>query len=549
MFIDAPTVACRSPEHPMSSTADTASAPASSFAAPFRHPVFAVVWTATLVSNVGGWMYSAASAWLMTSLNPDPLIVALVQAASTAPIFLFALPAGALADIFDRRKYLIVVEILTTVVCAVYAAMVGFGLATPANLLAFTFLIGAAGAMTVPAWQAVVPQLVPKRDLPAAVAANSVGVNISRALGPALGGGAIAGLGIVAPFWINAVSNLGVLGALLWWRQERTPATLPAERFGRALGAGLRYAQHSPSLRATLIRAAGFFLFASAYWALLPLVARTQITSGPGFYGILLGAIGAGAVAGAFVMPWLKLKLGPDRLMALGLLGTALTLTLYGLAYDPVLALIASALAGISWIAALATLTVSAQVSLPDWVRARGLALFTTVFFGCLTLGSAVWGELAAVLGLPAAHFLAAAGAVVAIPATWRWKLQAGATVDLTPSMHWPSPITAREIDRDRGPVLVTVEYRIRPEDRAAFLEALQELERERRRDGAYRWGVFEDAADEGRMVETFLVVSWMEHLRQHERVTNADRLVQECVLRFHMTGEPKVTHYIAADA
>src|SRR5580698_5257458 len=202
-----------------------------SFAAPFRHPVFAVIWTATLVSNVGGWMYSAASGWLMTTLNPDPLIVALVQAASTLPICLFALPAGALADIFDKRKFLIVVETLTTAVSAIYAAMVGLGLATPGNLLLFTFLIGAAGALTIPAWQAVVPQLVPKEVLPAAIAANSTGVNVSRAIGPALGGAIIAASGIVAPFWINAVSNLGVVGALSWWRRSPAARSLPAERF------------------------------------------------------------------------------------------------------------------------------------------------------------------------------------------------------------------------------------------------------------------------------------------------------------------------------
>ena len=529
--------------------ADGSAPKTTSFAAAFRHPVFVVVWTATLVANVGGWMYSAASAWLMTSLNPDPLIVSLVQAASTAPIFLFALPAGAFADIFDKRKYLLVIEGLTTAVSALYAAIVWLGLADPANLLLFTFLIGAVGALSIPAWQAVVPQLVPRGDLSSAVAANSVGVNISRALGPALGGAAIAGLGIVAPFWINAAANLGVNGALLWWRPQRTARTLlPAERVGPAIGTGLRYARHSPPLRATLIRAAGFFLFASTYWALLPLVARTRIASGPGFYGILLGAIGVGAVAGAFVMPLLKRKLGPDRLMAAGMLGTAATLVLYGFAREPITALVASLLAGISWIAVLATLTVSAQVSLPDWVRARGLALFTTVFFGCLTLGSALWGELAAVFGLPAAHFLAAAGIVAAIPATWRWKLQAGQDVDLTPSMHWPAPITTQDIAHDRGPVLVTVEYRIKPQDRDAFLEALEPLGSERRRDGAYRWGVFEDAADPSRVVETFLVASWVEHLRQHERVTNADRLVQECVHRFQLGEAPKVTHLIAVE-
>jgi quinol monooxygenase YgiN len=205
-------------------------------------------------------------------------------------------------------------------------------------------------------------------------------------------------------------------------------------------------------------------------------------------------------------------------------------------------------IAGASWIAALATLTVSAQVALPDWVRGRGLALYTTVFFGCLTLGSVAWGEVAVFVGLPAAHFLAAAGAVAAIPVTWRWKLQTAAGIDLTPSMHWPAPLTTQDIANDRGPVLVTVEYRIRPADREAFLKAVAKLESGRRRDGAYAWGVFEDAAEAGRIVETFLVESWMEHLRQHERVTNADRVVQEAVQRFHSGGEPKVTHFIAAE-
>jgi MFS family permease len=530
-------------------TTKPSSPPAVSFAAPFRHRAFAVIWTATLVSNVGGWMYSAASGWLMTSLNPDPLLVALVQAASNLPIFLLAIPAGALADIFDKRKFLIVAESLATVVSALYAVILAFGLATPGNLLLFTFLVGAAGALTVPAWQAVVPRLVPRDDMPSAIAANSVGVNISRALGPALGGVTISGFGIVAPFWLNAISNLGIVGALLWWRGPSQPGTLlPAERFGRAIWTGLRYARNNPHLRGTIFRATGFFLFASAYWALLPLVARTQIAGGPELYGVLLGFIGLGAVGGAFLLPQLKPKLGPDRLMALGALGQAIAMVLFGLAREPIMALVASLIAGSSWIAALATLTVSAQVALPDWVRGRGLALYTTVFFGCLALGSAVWGAVATYVGLPAALFLAAAGAIAAIPLTWRWKLQTGASLDLTPSMHWPAPVSSRAIDDDRGPVMVTVEYHISPEDRAAFLKAIAKLEHGRRRDGAYAWGIFEDATDPGRIVETFLTASWMEHLRQHERVTNADRQVQEAVDRFNLNGEPKVTHLIAAE-
>jgi hypothetical protein len=263
---------------------------------------------------------------------------------------------------------------------------------------------------------------------------------------------------------------------------------------------------------------------------------------------MLLGAIGAGAVGGAFLLPWLKSRLGPDALMAVGALGQALTMVLYGVARDPMTAFAASVIAGGSWIAALAMLSVSAQVALPDWVRARGLALYTTVFFGSLTLGSLIWGEVAERVGLSVAHFLAAAGAIAAIPLTWRWKLQTGAGVDLSPSMHWPAPLTTQTIAHDRGPVLVTVEYRIHPQNRAAFLKAIGRLEQQRRRDGAHAWGLFEDAAEEGRILETFHVESWMEHLRQHERVINADRVVQEAVGRFHIHGAPKVTHYIAAE-
>ncbi len=525
--------------------ADQASSPW----APFRHSAFTLLWIATVVANVGTWMYNAASGWLMTSLDPDPLIVSLVQVANTLPIFLLALPAGALADVIDRRRFLFWNEAIITALSGVFAAFVALDLVTARLLLLFTFLIGIGGALTAPAWQAIVPQLVPRRDLAPAISANSVGFNISRAIGPALGGAAIAWLGIAAPFWINAIANLGVLGVLWWWRSpQRSVAGLPAERVSNAVVTGIRYARYNSYLRATLMRAVGFFLFGSAYWALLPLVARNQIAGGPELYGIMLGVIGAGAVTGAFALPWFKKTLGADRVVAAGTLGTAVALILFGLARDTLTGLLASFIAGACWIGVLATLNVSAQVALPEWVRGRGLAAYMTVFFGALSLGSLVWGKLAGVIGLAPTHFAAAAGALVVIPLTWRWKLQTAVEVDLTPSMHWPPPLTARDIEHDRGPVLVSVEYRIDPRERNAFLQALNRLARERRRDGAYRWGVFEDAADEGRFVETFLVESWLEHLRQHERVTSADRLLQEEIARFVKDGAPKVTHWIAAE-
>jgi predicted MFS family arabinose efflux permease/quinol monooxygenase YgiN len=514
----------------------------------FRHSAFTVVWLATVVANVGTWMYNAASGWLMTSLNPDPLTVSLVQVASSLPMFLFAFPAGALADTVDKRRFLIGSEIVLTAVAATSAVLVWRDLISPSILLLFTFLLGAGAAFSAPAWQSIVPQLVPKQDLAAAVASNGVGVNISRAIGPALGGVVIGGLGIAAPFWINALSNFAVIGALLWWRPPVSQGSrLPPERLAGALVIGFRHARYNPNLRATLARAVSFFFFASAYWALLPLVARNQIAGGPELYGILLGAIGVGAVIGAFTLPSLKAAFGPDRLVAVGTLGTALSLILLGMTHHSPSGLAACVVAGISWIAVLATLNVSVQVSLPDWVRGRGLAMFVTVFFGAITAGSALWGQLASALGLPAAHFIAAAGAVVGIAMTRRWKLQSGDGVDLAAAMHWPAPLLAIDADADQGPVLVTVEYQINPEKREAFLVAIRDLGQQRRQDGAYAWDVFEDAAEPGRFLEKFMAASWLEHLRQHERVTNADRVIQDTIREFGAATEPKVTHFIAA--
>lgn len=532
---------------------DSPAAPAPSPAAgsawaPFRHRAFALMWSATVISNIGGWMYSAAAGWLMTSLDPDPFIVSMVQVANSLPMFLFALPAGALVDIVDQRRFLIVGESAITLTSTLFAALVWLHLITPVSLLLFSFIVTVGSAMTAPAWQAVVAQLVPKSDLPSAVAANSAGINVSRAVGPALGGAAVGALGISAPFWVNAISNVGVIAALIGWRPPKTGVKpLPPEAFGNAMRIGIRHARYNAHLSSTLIRATGFFVFASAYWALLPLVARSQIAGGPSLYGILLGTIGAAAVGAAFLLRWLKAKLGADRLVAAATLATALSMVLFAMARNSLTALLASLVAGASWIAAVSGLNVSAQVALPEWVRGRGLAIYMTIMFGALAAGSVVWGELASVAGVSIALFVAAAGAVLAIPLTARYKLQTGAGVDFSPSMHWPEPVTTRAIEPDRGPVLVTIEYHIDPKNREPFLQAITQYARTRRRDGAYDWGIYEDPAAEGRFVETFVSDSWLEHLRQHERVTEADRDVEWNVRRFQVGEGPKTTHLIGA--
>jgi MFS family permease len=511
-----------------------------------RYPVFRYLWIVTVVSNIGSWMFSAASGWLMTNLNADPLVVSLVQVANNLPLFLFALPAGALADILDKRRLILSLELLTTLFSALFAALVMLHRVSPTSLIWFLFLIASLGAIESPAWQAIVPQLVPTSALPSAVATNSVGINISRVLGPALAGVCILALGIAAPFWLDAFSNIGVIAVILWWRAPATPGhALPSEHLTSAMRAGARYVRHNPRLRATLGRTVGFFLSASAYWALLPLLARNQLHGGPTLYGILLGAIGAGAVAGAFLLPRLKNRFGANWVVSAGQVGTAAALLLFGLAHSPIIAVIACLTAGIAWICVVATLNVSAQVALPDWVRGRGLAIYVAVFFGTMSVGSILWGFIAQRAGLPTAHFVAAAAAILALLATAHLKLYAGPQLDLTPSMHWPEPVLAQQIADDRGPVLVTVEYRLAPAQREAFLASLGPLANARRRDGAYDWGIFEDTAQPGRLLETFLLDSWVEHLRQHRRVTHADRLLEDQMR--HFLQEPiRITHFVA---
>ena len=517
-------------------------------ATPFHHKTFAVIWTATLVSNIGWWMYTAASGWLMVRLNPAPLVVSLVQVANTLPMFLFAIPAGALTDIVDKRKFLIIGEIAIAVVATLFAVLVWQHLVTPVILLLFAFLVAAGDALTSPAYQAIVPMLVPRSEVPRAVVANSAGVNVSRAVGPALGGLFLGAFGIAAPFWINAVSNYGSIGALLWWREPERGggARLPPEHLLSAIRTGLRYARYNAPLGATLIRSAGFVLFASAYWALLPLVVRNQIGGGAMLYGVLLGAIGASAVGGALVLPRLNDRLGPDRVAAAGTLGTAAATALFGLAHDDFTALVASLLAGISWITMLSVLNISAQTVLPDWVRGRGLAIYVTVMFGALSLGSAIWGQIAASFGLAPSFFIAAAGCAIGVPLLRHWKLETAKGIDLTPAMHWPMPVITGDFDRDSGPVLVMVTYEIDVKNREQFLIAMERVGRERKRDGAYDWHVFEDPVKTGCFVETFLSDSWLDHLRQHERVTKSDREQEDAVRKFQVGEGPVTTHLIA---
>jgi predicted MFS family arabinose efflux permease len=512
----------------------------------FGNLAFTVVLIASSASNVGFAMFDTSSNWLMTSLNPDPRMVSAVQVATTLPMFLLTLPAGALTDIIDARRLLIGAQLAVTAISVVFAALVTLGLATPLVLLATTFSLGATGALAAPAWLVITPMLVTKQDLDSAIAINNASYNVSRAIGPAIGGLAIASFGIALPFWCFCVGNLAVIAALLWWRAPRkAKQSLPAERLFSAVRTGLRYARNNRDLDSTLIRALAFFPFASAYWALLPLVARNQMHNGPEVYGVLLGMIGLGSILGSFALNRLKARLGPDRLATLGTVGTIVALGIYGWARHPAIAMAASLIAGVSWITMMTTLFVSAQVALPEWVRGRGLAIFLTAYFGAMTVGSALWGKVASLEGLSMTFYIAAAGAAVGMILTLRWPLQGAAALDLTPSMHWGTPVFVHRVEDDEGPILLTVDYRINPEDSKAFLAVLHEIGLERKRDGAYAWGVFEDTQVSGRIVETFLIQSLLELKHLRTRVTIADRMVEDQARAF-LTEPPRLTFLVA---
>lgn len=515
--------------------------------APFGERAFAVLWVATVVSNIGTWMHDVGAAWLMTELSPSPAIVSLVQAATTLPVFLFAVLSGAVADICDRRRLLIVVNILMAITVAIFTALVAAGLVTPIILLLFTFLLGTGAAFMAPTWQAIVPSLVTKESLPAAVSLNSVGINVSRAIGPALAGILIVAVGITAPFALNFISTLGIIAALIWWRPPPAKkSSLPPEHILGAMGAGLRYARHSAPLKQTLVRAVAFFLFASAYWAMLPLIARDVLQGGATLYGILMGCVGAGAVAGAMIMPAIRRKLGADKTVAAGSIGTALVLVVFAIVPNQIVAAIAAGLAGASWIAVLSTLNVSAQTSLPNWVRARGLSIFLMVFFGTMALGSILWGQVASFQGISTAMLIAAAGLVLAIPVTWRAKLGTGADTDFSPSMHWPEPSINLDDMDDKQPVTIRVSYLITAENQPAFLQAIKSLQKIRMSYGGYSWQIAQDVDQSDVFVESWSESSWTEHLRHHERMSIADKVIQDEIRGLMAEGqEPVIEHFI----
>ncbi|WP_111414769.1 MFS transporter [Billgrantia lactosivorans] len=513
--------------------------------APLRQTLFAVLWAATIIGSIGSFVRDVTSAWLVTDLSSSPAAVAMVQAAAALPVFLLAIPAGVLSDMLDRRKLLICVQLLLAgvSVCLVILSLVD--LHSVASLIMLTFIGGIGVALMGPTWQAIVPELVDKKDFKNAVGLNSLGINIARAVGPALGGLLLASMGAAFTYGVDVLSYVFVIAALIWWKRPATQRDVLSERFPGAFRAGLRYARASRELHVVLLRAFLFFAMASSVWALLPLVARQLLEGGPSFYGILLGAVGLGAIGGATVMPRLRIYLSADGLLLTSALVTSAVMTLLSLAPPKWLAVSSLLILGAAWITALTTLNGVAQAILPNWVRGRSLAVYLTVFNGAMAAGSLAWGVIAQVIGVSSALLSGAVGLAAIGCIAHRIKLPKGES-DLAPSNHWPEPLTATPVEYDRGPVLIQIEYRVAPEDRPAFLKALARLSGERRRDGAYAWGITEDSADSSLMLEWFQVESWAEHLRQHKRVSKSAADIQEEVLRFHQGKEgPVVRHFL----
>ncbi|HEY4573484.1 MAG TPA: MFS transporter [Thermoanaerobaculia bacterium] len=517
---------------------------------PLRHTIFRWLWIASVASNVGTWFQNVGASWMMTTLSPSPILVALVQAATSLPMFLLSLPAGAVADVLDRRRLLLVTQTWMTLAAFGLWAFTAASATTPGLLLAFTFLLGLGAALNGPAWQASVPDMVPREDLPAAVTLGSIGFNIARALGPALAGLVVAAAGPAVTFLVNAVSFLGVLVVLFFWRRPAEEAMLPAERIWGAMTTGLRYVRHAPEVIAPTIRGCTFVLCGASLWALLPLVAKQDLKSGPEGYGLLLGALGIGAVAGAMALPHLKRGSSMNAVVAVATLVFAGSTLALAYVHSFWVLMLAMLLAGGAWLSLLSSLNVAVQTVVPSWVTGRALSVYMLVFYAGLAGGSALWGVVGEHLGVSRALLISAIGMLVGLAATFRIHLRSGEGLNLAPSRQWPAPIVARDPEPDRGPVMVTVRYRIDPSRSEEFAEVMRGVQRIRLRDGAMQWGLFVDSAQPDLHTEVFLVKSWIEHLRQHERVTHEDEDVQERARAFHVGPEPpEVQHLIGAPA
>ncbi|HEY7208874.1 MAG TPA: MFS transporter [Bryobacteraceae bacterium] len=524
---------------------------------PLRQPLFRDRWIASIVSNVGSWMQDTAGTWLMTALTASPLLIALMQTAASLPVLLLGLLAGATADIFDRRRLLIFWQSWMLALVAILSILTFFNVISPWVLLMLTFGLNIGAAMNNPAWQAIVPELVPAPQLADAISLNSAAYNLARAVGPALGGLAVAlfparrsHTGAAFVFLLNALSFLAVIVVLYRWK--RTPlfkSALPAERVFGSMRAGVRYLLHAPALQTALLRAVSFTVFVSAVWSLLAVVARRDLHQGALGYGIMNGSMGLGAVIGAFSLARLRRMFSADRIIAISTGIFVLTLLVLAFVHVSPLILFCLVAGGFAWTSTMSTLNTSVQLSVPSWVRARAIGSYQMTLQGGMALGGVIWGYIAEHLSTSISLTCAAIGLLFTLPLAFRFHVLRGQVPDLSPyKRKRAAPLMVLEPNPEDGPVRVSVQYRVRPEDYEAFTAAIHQLRDVRLRDGAFRWGVFQDVADPSHFDETFLIESWIEYLRQRERFTASDLAIRDKVWSFHQGDEPpQATHMIYA--
>ena len=516
--------------------------------APLRHPTFRMLWVIGTVANVCMWMNDVASAWMMTSLTPSPTMVALVQSASTLPVFLLGLPTGALADIMDRRRYLMFTQWWVAAIAVLLYITTVTGTLNAPLLLILTFANGIGLAMRWPVHAALIPELVPRSTLPAALAINGVGMNLSRVIGPVVAGALIASAGTEFVFVLNAVLSILTATVLLRWKREQKASPLPSERIFGAMRVGLQHVRQSPHIQAVMLRVFMFFLQSTAVVALLPLVARRLGSGDASAYTILFASMGVGAVAAALTLPRMRERMTRDEIVRNASLlhaGSTLVMAFAPNLYVAVPAMLAG---GVAWMSVANSLTVAAQMGLPDWVRARGMSIVQMSIMGGTGLGAALWGQVASLTSVPISLALSSVTATVALLLMRNLKVGGRAEEDLTPAGVWKAPDLAIPIEPEQGPILVTVEFHIDPARKDDFITVMRESRRIWLSNGLLAWELFHDTADPGHYIEHLTDESWAEYVRRNERVTTAYIALREQKLAFHRLDQPPLVRRFVAE-
>jgi MFS family permease len=515
--------------------------PAASPLAPLQHQTFRAIWLANLASSFGGLIQGVGAAWLMTSIADSVDMVALVQASTSLPIMLLSLVGGAVADSFDRRRVMLIAQTFMLAVSAALMLTTYFGLISPWLLLSFTFLLGCGIAINNPSWQASVGDMVPRSDLPSAVALNSIGFNLSRSVGPAIGGVIVAAAGAAAAFLVNTVSYLALIVVLARWKPASVPSSLPREPIGAAVMSGLRYVAMSPNILKVLLRGFVFGFSAIVILALLPVVAAQLPGGGPLVYGLLLGAFGIGAVGGALLSGRLQRALSTEALVRWSFIGFAAGAAVTGVSQSPWLTAPALLVCGACWVLSLSLFNVSVQLASPRWVVGRALSLYQTATFGGMALGSWLWGLAAESYGYPVALGIAAAVMLLGAALGLRFTLPPRTTMDLDPLNRWQIPELGLDLEPRSGPIRIEITYTIRAEDVPAFMLVMADRKRIRRRDGARNWALLRDLGHPEQWVESYQTPTWTDYVRHNLRLTKADVEISDKIRGFHAASEPPV--------